>query len=667
MFFIRSLISFLGAFLLFQLELIVAQKLLPLYGGSFSVWASCMMFFQILLFLGYLYSYWLTNSAIRTKALFQILMLFLSVFLFPFHFQESTVFSHPVLSIGFQLTLTIGLPFFLLSSTSILQQKWLLASETNSSRTPYTLYSISNIGSFVALLSYPFLVQPFFSLTTQFQIWYSLYGIYFVLHFFCLPKINLAQNLEIGATSRKIALEQKNVIFWFFLSMGTSALLLAITNIITQDISPAPILWIFPLAAYLLSFILAFAEKKWFPALVKFSFLSTFLVLTGILLMRPNLVFWLFFYLLFLFSCSCLAHHLLFKLKPHEDHLVLFYIIISLGGCIGTIGINFIMPFLMRYVASLLIDIYGSLTLLLCCFLGYSYPKIKSLVKNPFFSGIALASLVIWFFLVPFTLFYPESDQLVAFRNFYGVSRVVVKKELKWLYHGTTIHGSQWIDKARETEPCLYFRPSGPFGDLFNASFPKSQIALIGLGVGSLIGYGTAEQFWDIYEINPDVDYLAKNYFSYLNHTKASLKIHLGDARIEIQKASPQQYQFLLIDAFSSDAIPVHLLTHEAFTSYLDKLVPDGVIAIHISNKYLNLVPILTKLADTFSLYSAYKLTPFGDPGEIFPAVRVFVMTSSQSVYQQLIQKYGWKTTKTVTPSSLWTDEKLNLLEAFSW
>lgn len=667
MFFIRSFITFLGAFLLFQLELIVAQKLLPLYGGSFSVWASCMMFFQILLCLGYFYAYWLTSSAIRTKALFQVLIIFLSAFLFPFHFQESDLFSNPVLSIGFQLSITIGLPFFLLSTTSILQQKWLIATETNSSRTPYTLYSISNVGSFVALLSYPFLVQPFLKLSTQLSIWYILYGIYFVLHFFCLPKSNTQETSKIFASSTTNAFQRKNAFLWLFLSMATSALLLATTNIITQDISPAPILWVFPLAIYLLSFILAFAEKKWFPNVIKVSLFATFLLTIKLLLTYSGILFELVFYHFLLFSLSCLAHHLLFKLKPHQDHLVLFYIIISFGGCLGTVWINFLMPLLMRSVGTILVDLYGSLTLLFCCFLSYSFPKIKSLNRPLLVKSSGIVILIVWFFFTPLKMLSPAPGQIVAFRNFYGVSRVIVEQELKWLNHGTTIHGSQFIDPKRESEPCLYYRPTGPFGEVFNISFPKSRIALIGLGVGSLIGYGTPDQSWDIYEIDPDVIHIAKKHFSYLKNSQAPLQIYLGDARIEIQKAPPKQYQLLLIDAFSSDAIPAHLLTQEAFASYVEKLAPEGVIAIHISNKYLNLIPILTKQAKHLSLYSAYQVTPYADPVEIFPSVRVFMMTSSKAVYDQLIQKHRWKSTESVAPASLWTDEKLNLLEAFSW
>lgn len=698
MFFGFNLITFLGAFLLFQLELMVAQKLLPLYGGSFSVWASCMMFFQFILLLGYFYAYTLTSPPFQRYPWLHLLFLGVSVCFLPFEWDVEALAGlsafHPSIAISLLLLQEIGVPFFLLSTTAIIQQKWLVQSSLSQRSNPYVLYSISNLGAFVAFISYPLAVQPYLKLSDQFFWWYALYGCYVLLHGVTLPWKRVKG--EKGVEGEVIDLEKKGEKSFFSkkaqglcfsLSAGTSALLIGVTNLISLDISPGPLLWIFPLALYLLSFIVVFSEKQaWVRRVVQGSFCGFVGLVFFLFFWGTSLLGWFLFYISFLWLLCCVSHGILVRLKPQVEQLGWFYLLLAGGGFVGSVVVNLIFPFLLRSVPTLLVDFYSAFLWLLLCYSVYGWSSLKRYAQNPFWMGLGVGWIFIFVFWIPFLLFLPPSGQIVAFRNFYGVSRVVETGALRWLFHGTTVHGSQSKDSLKKPLPFHYYRVNGPFGVVFHVQKNLRQCAVVGLGVGSMFGYSQAGQSWFFYEINPDVDWIAKNYFDYLSQGKGQAQVVLGDARLTLKTAPDRYFDLVVIDAFSSDAIPTHLLTVEAFQMYLQKLKPEGMIALHVSNRYLNLVPVLARMAQELKMYGVFQELGNGESKAIppdhlwysvnakavygeeeLPGVRTVVMTFSEWKTKELLEKYDWKSMEYVHKASLWTDEQISFWEAMDW
>ncbi|MBN2144716.1 MAG: fused MFS/spermidine synthase [Candidatus Aureabacteria bacterium] len=660
------IITWLGAYLLFSLELMTAQKLLPLFGGSFSIWAACMMFFQIFLLLGYYHGHYITSFFLRKRAFLHLALLLLSLMLFPISFPSSGNSGYPIFSIGILLLKNIGLSFMLLSATTILQHKWLSASGLPRAKNPYVLYTFSNFGSFFAILIYPFLIQPFFTLTFQFQVWQVLYFLYVMLHFFCLPGKQEEKDHEHVIFRLLI---KKYVFLWIWISMGTSSLLIAVTNIISMDISPAPFLWIFPLAGYLLSFVFAFSEKKWLGALNLFSAGVTVFLFIWVVAIHPHLFYWILFFNSFLFTFCLLSHRLLVKLKPvHHGNLSLYYILIAAGGCMGSMLVNFGFPVIMRHSPSLLADIYFAMLLVSGSFAIHSLRRWKLFLKNPYLAGLSVGLVLNAALVLPYYFFKPEKSlQELSFRNFYGITEIRTENNIRYLYHGSTLHGAQLLSGSGKNQmtPLYYYRENGPFGDVFKLmrNKPGLNVAALGLGTGGMLGYSRQGENWDYYEINPDIIYVAKNYFTYISQSRAHLRIIEGDARIEFMK-SPNRYDLMLLDAYNSDAIPVHLITREAMGLYLKHLAPEGVMVFHVSNRYFKLIPVLTRLADSFHLFYASKSVKEGKEDE--PGVEVFAATASKSIQDELKDRYGWTIPVPDKSISLWTDEQINLFEALS-
>lgn len=677
------LITFLGAFLLFKIEFIVALKLLPLYGGSFMVWTTCMMFFQIFLFFGYFYAHLLSSRNLKKSAYFHLGLLALSFLCFPFQFEMPQIQQDtPIFSIGVLLLTTIGLPFLLLSTTTILMQVWLASSALPQRQKPYILYSTSNLGSFAAIFSYPFLIQPSLPLKTQLLIWYICYGVYVLLHLFCLPKkeslvaeeaINSSEgSLENSST---VSIEEKipptHPLLWFFISAGTCALLLAVTNVITMDISPAPVLWVVPLAAYLFSFILVFSDRKFVSFLNSILFVVTLLDLAWLSYAKPHPFYWLIFFLLMLFTCCCIFHQMLFQSKPASPKLLPpYYILIAMGGCFGSILINLFMPILMAEAPTILVDVYVAGLILVASLLLYYKNFLRKICINPLVTVLNIGLiLAVVFVFVPMTFFKTVPNIQVTYRNFYGILKVSHFEDKKFFWHGSTIHGAQSLKPEEEHLPIFYYRKGTPFEDIFQAKPNAQKIAVLGLGIGSLLAYSKPGQQWDLYEIDSDVIEIAKNHFSYIQKSPAQLHFMVGDGRLKLQE-SKEKYDIIFMDVFSGDAIPTHMATYEAFSIYLEKLSPEGVIIFHCSNRFLNLFPVVTKLANAHHLESSFVIFP-NSPELEKPGVLIFIATRSKALnekFQQEIaqeKKYRWNATNHFRDVSLWTDERVNFLEVF--
>lgn len=713
-----SITIFLSAYLLFVIEPIVAKAFLPLLGGTPAVWNTSMLFFQLSLLLGYLWAHLISRERRHTwLGNFHIAMLFL-VCLIPISLELTVKVGqirHPILWLLFNLTASIGPAFLFLSATSPLMQGWFSTLEHKYADNPYPLYAASNLGSLLALLSYPVLVEPFLDLKDQLLIWRIAFAALTVL-MACLYLLGRAQFQKHALSAEKSdsfegqgpSLARK--LMWLFASFLPSSLLLGVTTHITTNVAAIPLFWVIPLALYLLAFIIAFKRKSWFH----YESLAYYLPLILLPLapftfyeLRAAPVWTILLHLLLLFVVCLLCDCKLSALRPQPKYLTEFYLWISLGGALGGIFNSIIAPacfsglFEYPLVVALAFfircdgpslskrDLKSAMVLsisaLLVCF-GFSsvFGAVKPLKV---LLNYGLPVLIIFYFhrrakvfavsfLLIFAHFvYSEARSggsiIYRSRNFFGVKSVFLDQErqLHFLKHGTTNHGSQSFIEGKRLVPLAYYHPSGPVGDIFSL-FEKSnlneQVGLIGLGVGAMACYAKSGEHFTFYELDPAVEELARGpeYFTFLSQCLGKYEVVIGDGRLTLNSAADGKYTLLVVDVFSSDAVPVHLLTKEALTLYLKKLDRQGVLVFNISNLYLNFVPLLTGLANSFGLFSAYRSDLYVPPelaleGKL-PSM-FFAMTRSKDIYERLIRDKNWQTPENAD-TIVWTDRFTNLL-----
>lgn len=619
---------FLSAFLLFQVQPMIAHYILPWFGGTNSVWSAVVLFFQLALIGGYLYAHWLSESVPQRRqwqihgVLLGLALAQLALFGFfwpspvtPGASWKPTADVQPILHIFLLLTISVGLPYFTLASNSPLVQAWF--SRAYDGRSPYWLYALSNFGSMFGLLSYPFIVEPALRLQQQGWLWSALYALFAILtgygawrasHAAGAPALSHSDKKTSTLAPPKLPFARRSL--WLLLSAIATLMLLAVTNRLTQEIAPAPLLWILPLSVYLLSFIIAFSGEHYYNRL-GFSLLLT-ITSIGIIFtfLRPQIPIWLQigFYLLFLFAICMIAHGELYRLRPAPAHLTHFYLLISIGGALGGTIVNFLAPLLFNdywefYLGWLAIYL---LLILLMPTTPHTHHKrristligLLAVIMSVFIGYIALLDL---------------QNPIWRGRNFYGALRVLENKEkgVVFLTHGSTIHGIQYTSAAKRQMSTGYYHPDSGIG-LVLTSHPryghgKMKVGVIGLGIGTLAAYGQPGDLYRFYEINPLVIQLANGengFFSFLTDSRqrgVSIEIVPGDARLslekELQQGEAQAYDVLVADAFNGDSIPVHLLTQEAFSLYLQHLAPNGILAIHITNRHLDLTPIVWQAA----------------------------------------------------------------------
>ena len=610
---------FLSAFLLFQLEPMVGKLVLPWFGGSAGVWTTCLLFFQILLLLGYLYSHLVVRhlshrAQLRLHGgLLLAALLTLPLRLHPFFRPASG--NQPLGHLLGLLTLTVGLPYLLLSTTGPLVQAWV----ARRGRIPYRLFALSNLASMLALVSYPLLVEPFLRLKTQSWLWSAGFltfaGMTFVLARRNAPAIPGVQVPEEPA--ERPAAGQK--LLWITFAAVPSMLLMAVTTHLSTNVAPIPFLWVLPLGLYLLSFILCFEGGLWYQRALFLGLLPALLLVMSLSL-RPDFR-WMDYrvdllstaaswlgsvrgqVLLFssgLFVACMVAHGELARRRPHPEFLTGFYLCVSLGGALGGIFVALAAPRLFTTYLELPLGLAAAaavagLSLAWDLGPGHRWRRPTAGVMGLLALGLGLHA---------FHLDKP-SDQvtLARGRNFYGTLAVFDDLEHTWrtLAHGTITHGGQFLDPAKAGRPATYYSLDSGVG-LAIASLQEGprKMGLVGLGTGSLAAYGRPGDRLRFYEINPLVEPFARRYFTYLDRGRAATEVVLGDARLSLEAESPQGYDLLAIDAFSSDAIPVHLLTREAFALYFRHLAPGGVLAVHVSNRYLDLQPVVRAAVDDF-------------------------------------------------------------------
>lgn len=636
---IYSVTIFLSAFLLFQVQPIIGKYILPWFGGTSGVWLTSLLFFQILLLLGYSYSYLLSRFSLKAQTIIHCLLTFLTtLILSSLFFNWSSPITpsidlklpdtiSPIVQVLTFLFISVGLPYFLLATTSTVLQNWF--GLVVYKKSPYLLYAFSNAGSLLGIMSYPFIMEPFLSLQVQ-GIWWSigflLYGI--ILLYCCLKIFFSKQKNKTIAVDAAVAPIKKRVIgYWLFLSTTSSIMLMAVTSLLTQAVAPIPFLWLLPLGLYLLSFILCFSDDNWYWR----NFYAYLFLTTGPLALvftqssAPTIWIGISVYSLALFSICMLCHGELYKRKPPSQQLNIFYLILALGGALGGIFVGIIAPLLFNGFWEIYVGFYLSLLLSFFVLVKYRNSSMYRKMHTFFFSShefyfFVLIGVPMIIFSVALTITVISGyDSVKTWRNFYGVltykTKQVGNETQAYLIHGRIIHGMQYFGK-RQTEPVSYYHPRSGVG-LLMASYPRDEkgirVGVVGLGAGVLAAYGKKGDYYKFYDINPQVVDVAKNQFTYLKDSPATIDIALGDGRLvleqEIQKKK-EPYDILVVDAFSDDAIPVHLLTKEALQIYLKRLSSNGVLAFHISNNYLELKHIIAALAKDAQLEMSLIVSP---------------------------------------------------------
>jgi len=666
----------LSAFLLFLVQPIIAKQILPWFGGSSAVWTVCLVFFQVLLLLGYTYSHLITRHlSSRQQSRLHVALLLASLLFLPI--IPSVAFkpaadTDAALRILLLLTATIGLPYFLLSTTGPLLQKWVAPRFPE--KTVYRLFALSNLGSLIGLLAFPFAIEPFTTSRMQSLVWSGAYALFVLACGLSAWRSAQAADaphvVEPGETMADDAIgpapSSRDYALWLAFSALGSMMLLASTSHITQNIASVPFFWVLPLSLYLLTFVLAFegrGGRGWYERWMMFVVLLAVVGMAAGLsagrgVLDVSLAVPLYSGGMFLSVFFCNGE--LALRKPVPRYLTHFYLTISLGGALGGLFVGLVAPrvFPTTYELPLALMAVAALALVVVW-------------KNKFLIGPALiASLATAWFGAEYFSFLRD-DVIYMHRNFYGTLRVREQGsgdlQVRRLLHGVILHGEQPTIAADRLEPGTYYARSSGAGRAIESkqSAGPVRLGVVGLGVGTLSAYGRAGDTVRFYELDPDVLALAKTYFSYLTSSPSSLEFVIGDARLsmerELARGARQNYDVLAIDAFSSDSIPVHLITREAIELFMQQLAPDGILAIHISNRFLDLKPVLANIARACGLQARLVTDlPTGGGSASMTDWVLIARTDAPFAHELLAVATPIESNPTL---SLWTDQFNNLLD----
>ena len=630
---------FLSAWLLFQVQPLMAKYILPWFGGGPAVWTACMLFFQALLLGGYGYAHW--SSAwltARRQAVVHLALLAGSLLLLPIgpnpEIWKPVAADKPTGHILVLLVANIGLPYLLLASTAPLVQRWFHSAYP--AQTPYPLYALSNAGSLLALLTYPFVVEPALAVGKQLAVWSWSYVGFVGVCAWCTVRFGWAAAplangpVEFGSADASDAgtsgeesgaTSWGTVLFWLALAMCGSVLLLATTNQVSQEVPVIPFLWVLPLAIYLITFLLVFQSERWYDRRW-FAIAAGVMVpiACGVMVVGLAVDLWVHLAVnsLVLFVCCMGCHGELAVAKPHPAHLTLFYLVIATGGALGGVFVALLAPALFTTYAEYPLGLGAS-----CLLLGLGWYRNRAWNAyrgKPYWVIAPLAGLSAGALIAVVTWSSDTDPHAVArFRNFYGILRIQEQTDVngpkRLLTHGRVTHGFQYLDPDKRDWPTSYFGPDSGIG-LAMQHHPRRQagddrqntlkVGVIGLGAGTIAAYARPGDRLRFYEINPRVAWVAENYFTFEKNAPADIEVILGDARVQLERelaeGRPQQYDVIAVDAFSSGAIPTHLLTVEGADVYRRHLKPDGLLTFHISNQAVDLVPVVRGLADALGM-----------------------------------------------------------------
>jgi hypothetical protein len=619
---------FLSAFLLFLVQPIIAKQILPWFGGSAAVWTTCLVFFQSILLAGYAYADLGTRLGPRRQTLLHVALLALSLLTLPILAGEAWKpqgDEEPISRILLLLLATIGLPYFLLSTTTPLLQSWYW--KRFQAAVPYRLFALSNFASLLALLGFPVLFEPWLELPQLGWSWSALYGVFVVVcaatGWASLRAAGAAASAGPAAAGSEAADEPAppagRQLLWLALSGMGSVMLLAVSNHVTQNIASVPFMWVVPLSLYLLTFILCFDHPRWYVRPLFAALLMAMLPLMAWKIPSLDLQTGLAVYFGGLFVACMFCHGEMARLKPSPRHLTRFYLMMSVGGALGAV--------LVAIVAPLALEGYFELNLALAV-LGL---LLAGLLRGRWLiPGIASWAVTAWFCVSGAQVY--MADVRVMERDFYGVVRTRDGNSdgvsYRMMYHGGIVHGGQLQGEQFRNTPSDYFGPGSGYGRLFtalNEQRPQPRkIGIIGLGAGVVAAYGRAGDEVVFYEISPKVVEIEKREFTFLRDTPAKVApVIMGDGRLslerELRTQGSRRYDVLGIDAFSGDSIPMHLITREALQLYLQHLAPDGVLVFQATNRYIDLMPVLQRHAAELGLHAVLvEDSPSGSSGAAF-------------------------------------------------
>jgi hypothetical protein len=729
----------LSAFLLFQVQPLIAKLILPWFGGSAAVWTSCMLFFQMALLGGYAYAHWLNGQPPARQTWIHAGMLtvsFLSLPILPAVRWKPAGGADPLLGILGLLTATVGLPYFLLSSTSPLLQSWY--SRANGGAMPWRFFAISNAGSMIGLLSYPILIEPYLTTRTQAWMWSLTYAAFALV----CGTVALRSRGARTAAAKKAASGPTPAIgsrlLWMVLAACPSALLLAVTNHLTQNVAAIPFLWVAPLSLYLISFILCFDSDRWYNRQIFGISAAVILPISAYLISEKNVQFIglkenVAFFCVALFVLFMVCHGELARRRPAPAFLTSFYLMVSVGGAIGGLLIGFVAPYTLHALYDLPIVISFTSILFFFLFLnGRSRSTDTSdFLDTPTDRVIILGLIGIMFGFAAWRIITSRSgapaflngprDTVVIFsvvgalalysllragramqnsvitvaiaggvalgiggflardswnsvstsrmlaRNFYGALAVFDQHggsmgPIRLFRHGTIDHGEQFLWPQYQRVAAAYFGPRSGVGRTIRnlATDGPMKVGIIGLGAGTLAAYARAGDDYRIYEINPLVEKIALSQFTFLPECPAPHQIVLGDARLSLETEPAQNFDLLIMDAFSGDAIPVHLLTREAFRIYWRHLKPDGVLAVHVSNRFLDVGPVVA-LQAAEDQKPALMFTYAGNEENDESASDWVIVTSRPGFFKRSEMARAGEKIIPIPGLRLWTDDYSNL------
>ena len=713
--------TFAASSLLFVVQPLFAKMALPRLGGSPAVWNTCVLFFQTTLLLAYLYAHltarWLGP---RMQAISHILLLLLPFLVLPVYVPAGgpPPGESPTWWLLRMMSLRIGLPFFAVATMAPLIQRWFGALPLRSAADPYFLYSASNLGSLLALVAFPFLLEPAFGVNLQARGWVRGYLLLVVLAAACAIVTwrygsRQASTSHTAAPEGTITARQRS--WWILLSFVPSSLMLGVTTHISTDLAAVPLLWIVPLCLYLATFILAFSKRPW-PNDRLLSKAVPLLALGAIasIVLRVDSPYLIALHLAAFFACAMACHGQLARSRPPAVHLTEFYLWLSVGGVLGGVFNTLVAP-------QVFIGIYEyPLVLALACLLRPRSSPNARLEPWPLFAvssipplaicaglwtmgaspaGVSLSNVVVvvamvigtfWAFANRAALFnvviagtavlilvgFGGLSGTVLFkdRSFFGVMRVIDGPQAGYhvLQHGTTLHGRQDMRVEGSCEPLSYFHRNGPIGQLFaEPAFRFQDIAVIGLGTGALACYAEPGQRMTFFEIDPMVERIARDprLFTYLQNTRGQSDVAIGDGRKMLEGMAAGSYDLIIVDAFSSDSVPVHLMTREALRMYVSRLRPGGVVAFHISNRYLDLESILgaTLTAEGLMVVANRDVAVSSAEAKAGRAPSHWVMFSeTRDAFEGILQRPGWRAVQG-NQASPWTDDYSNILDALNF
>jgi len=706
---------------------------LPLLGGSPAVWNTCLMFFQAMLLLGYLYAH-LSSRFLDAKrqAWVHVGLLSLALLSLPVGIPTDwtpPASGHVIAWLVSLLTVSVGAPFLVLAATAPLLQRWLSSSNDPAAKNPYVLYAASNTGSLLGLVAFPILMEPHLRLGEQSSLWSVVYAIAILLIAACAvlvwrvsrntagDRVKVSQGTEADTSPPPTTRDRVN---WLALAFVPSSLLLGVTTYLSTDVAAVPLLWVVPLALYLITFIVVFARRS------RETNRITAIIHTGLVIFLVLVIFWdaeidlrwLYSLHLAVFTTTALVlHGELAASRPAPAHLTEFYLWMALGGALGGAFNAIVAPLVFRSIAEYQIMV------VLACFLRPSWrshvarileriPRwvialgpaivlgviawyhvedhrllgvpveliasvvaaaiILSLSANPLRFGASVAAIA------AVGTFLTRRDERIIFadRSFFGAYEVERRSgPANFLSHGTTIHGAQFLDSARRRTPLTYYHPRGPVGQLFSAlrhSLPDRRIAAVGLGAGSVLCYSRAGEEWTFFEIDPLVEKIAgdTSYFTFLHDCAVKPNIVIGDARLTLSRQPSKRFGLLILDAFSSDAIPVHLLTRQAFALYERVLDEHGILFVHISNKHLDLQPVIAALAadaGLVALIEEHDPSGYEEARDLDWACDWVALARRKEDLGSLATDSRWRLLTDHSGAGPWTDDYSNVFSVIKW